>query len=182
MDSNAHAGPSMLPHDMLPQNQNGKLLLAFLAQHPSISVVNAMNVCEGTVTRIKETVKSVEKSTIDFYLVNSTIKPSFKKMTIDTEKEYGLTNFAQIKTNKKAIQSDHCPMKLEMNIEYSNTKPERVEHFNLRNQKCQATFKNETDKTSTFEKCFENDSPPLTQMKLWKKKFNQAIHKSFKKI
>ena len=103
-------------------------------------------------------------------------------MTIDTEKEFCLTNFAQIKSNKKAIQSDHCPMKLEINIQYSHIKPQRIEHFNLRNKKCQESFKNETEKTSIFENCFKINSTPLTQIKTWQKKFNQIIHKSFKKI
>ena len=164
MDSNAHAGSSMLPHDMIPQNNNGKLLLAFVAQHPSISVVNAMDLCEGTVTRIRETVKTVERSTIDFFLVNTILKPFITKMTIDTQKEFGLTNYAQMKTNKKAIQSDHCPMKLEMDIQYSNIKPKRIEHFNLRNKVCQESFKDETEKSKIFEDCFENISTPLTQI------------------
>ena len=68
MDANAHAGASVIKHDMLPQNNNGKRLCAFLSQHPSVTVVNAMDLCEGTVTRIRKTVKSVEKSTIDFIL------------------------------------------------------------------------------------------------------------------
>ena len=141
-----------------------------------------MDLCEGTETRIRETVNNVEKSTIDFYLVNSTIKPFITKMTIDTEIEFCLSNFAQIKANRKVIQSDHCPMKLEINIQYSNIKPQRIEHFNLRNTKCQESFKKETEETNLFDNCFNNNLPPLKQIKGWQKKFKQTIHKSFKKI
>ena len=88
MDANAHAGASVLKHYMLPQNNNGKRLCSFLKQHPSISVVNAMSLCEGTVTRIRETVKSVEKSSIDFYFVNDILKPFITKMKIDSKKEF----------------------------------------------------------------------------------------------
>ena len=182
MDSNAHAGPSMLAHDVIPQNQNGKRLLAFLARNPCLSVVNAMDICEGTVTRIRKTVKGVERSTIDFYIVNNTFKPFITKMTIDTDKEYGLTNFAQIKINKRPIQSDHCPLMLKANITYSKIKPERIEHFNMRNTECQQKFKTITDETQIFEDCFNDSLPPLKQIETWHKKLNKTIHESFKKI
>ena len=86
MDANARAGASLLKHDMIPQNNNGKRLCDFLKRHPNVSVVDAMDICEGTVTRIRETVKSVEKSSIDFYIVNDMLKPFITNITIDTKK------------------------------------------------------------------------------------------------
>ena len=177
MDANAHAGASVLKHDTIPQNNNGKRLCEFLKRHPNVSVVNAMDICEGTVTRIRETVKSVEKSSIDFYIVNDILKPFITKMTIDTNKEFGLTNYAQMKKNKRAIQSDHCPMTLELNIKYSKIKPQRSEHFNFRNRECQRTFKVMTGETNELTKCFENNLSPIMQINMWEKKLFQIIFK-----
>ena len=170
MDSNAHAGTYVLKHDMIPQNNNGRRLCEFLKRHPNISVVNAMDICDGTVTRIRETVKSVEKSSIDFYLVNDILKPFIIKMTIDTKKEFCLTNYAHIKKNKQAIQSDHCPMTLQLRIKYSKIKPQRNEHFNFRNSECQNIFKTLTEETDELTQCFENNLPAIKQINLWEKK------------
>ena len=182
MDANAYVGRSVLKHDMKPQNDNGKILCAFLKRHPNVSVVNAMDLCEGTVTRIRETVKSVEMSSIDFFFVNDILKPFITKMTIDTRKEFCLTNYAQVKQNGRAIPSDHCPMLLDMNIKYSKIKPVRTEQFNFRNKECQATFKQITEDSNELNGCFENDLPTIKQINLWEKKFFEILFKSFKKI
>ena len=103
-------------------------------------------------------------------------------MTIDTEKEYCLTNFAQVKRNKRAIKSDHCPMKLEMKINFSKIKPDRRELFNFRNKQCQGEFRKMTEETDELTNCFENKMPIIKQISMWEKKFFGILYKSFKKI
>ena len=53
MDGNIWAGDKIIPNDPKPQNQNGKRLENFLLKNSQISVVNALPVCKGLITRVK---------------------------------------------------------------------------------------------------------------------------------
>ena len=50
-DGNLWAGDALLPGDPRPQNRNGKLFQEFLTRHPHLSLVNALPICEGLITR-----------------------------------------------------------------------------------------------------------------------------------
>ena len=54
MDGNLHAGPALLKNDTNLQNRHGKLFIEFLERNPSLIVVNALDVCEGFITRKRE--------------------------------------------------------------------------------------------------------------------------------
>ena len=54
MDGNLHAGQALLKNDPNPQNRNGKMFIEFLERNPTLIVVNALDVCEGLITKKKE--------------------------------------------------------------------------------------------------------------------------------
>ena len=56
-----------------------------------------------------------------------------KKMVVDEEKQFVLTNYNKVKGQTVAKDSDHNTLVLYMDIPYSTVKPKRVELFNLKN-------------------------------------------------
>ena len=149
MDGNLHAGPDLLKYDPNQQNKNGKMFLEFLERNPSLTVVNSLDICKGLITRSRDVkhgsgVKT-EKAVLDFFCVNERMLPFISKMFIDEEREYTLSNFAQLKENRRVIESDHNPLILDLEIEFCKRKPQRIEMFNLKNKACQEAFKVETE-------------------------------------
>ena len=55
MDGNIWAGDKIIPNDPKPQNQNGKSMENFFLKKSQISVVNALPVCKGLITRVRHT-------------------------------------------------------------------------------------------------------------------------------
>lgn len=53
MDGNLWAGEEVVKGDPNKCNNNGKLFKEFLTQHPDLTVVNSLEVCEGKITREK---------------------------------------------------------------------------------------------------------------------------------
>ena len=72
-------------------------------------------------------------------------------MIVEEKREYCLSNFAQMKKNKRVIESDHNGLILE--------KPECQEMFNLRNKQCQEAFRKETEINADLLNCFETELP-----------------------
>ena len=52
-DGNLWAGPDLIPGYPRPQNNNGRLFQEFLSRNPNLTVVNALSLCEGLITRRK---------------------------------------------------------------------------------------------------------------------------------
>ena len=110
------------------------------------------------------------------------MKPFLTKLTIDEERKFCLSNFAQKKKNGRVVESDHNTMIADFAISVQKRKQDRVEIFNFRNKSCQQLFKKETDDNLQLIECFENDSPFEVQSKQWMKTFNSLLHRCFKKI
>ena len=102
MDGNLHAGKELLKNDPNPQNANGKMFMDFLERNPTLIVVNALDICEGLITRVRKS----EKSILDFFIVNEKLRQYLKKMIIDEGGDYSLSNFAQLHKNK--LGSSRC--------------------------------------------------------------------------
>ena len=66
-DGNLWAGKNIIPGDPHEQNQNGKLFSEFLDRNPSLSVVNALSLCEGIITRKKHMKSGTQESVLDFF-------------------------------------------------------------------------------------------------------------------
>ena len=103
-------------------------------------------------------------------------------MTIDEKREYCLSNFGQIKKNKRVIETDHNTLWADFDINIEKRKPERIELLNLRNKVCQEKFTQETQKDTRLIKCFENELPLEIQSRNWLKVFNSILNKCFRKI
>ena len=67
IDSNAWAGPNMIPGDPNPQNRNGRRLQDFLERNKGITLVNSLPICEGLVTRKRITDKLNQTSVLDLF-------------------------------------------------------------------------------------------------------------------
>ena len=64
-----------------------------MKENPELIIVNALECCEGNVTRSRETVRGKEEATIDLFIVCQRIMPYIKHMKVDHEGKYQLTNY-----------------------------------------------------------------------------------------
>ena len=183
MDANVHGGPKVVKNDPNVQNTNGKLFEQFLDRNQYLTVANNINICEGVITRIRHLMNDkTEKAVLDFLIMNKKLEPFLEKMLIDEDRNYCLGNYAQVKKNKKLIETDHNSIIADFNISIPKRKVERLELFNLRNKNCQAAFTEETHVNTQLVECFQNQLPFDIQCKNWLKTFNSILFKCFKKI
>ena len=181
-DGNLWAGSEIIPKDPRPQNKNGKLFEQFLNRNPHLTVVNALPLCEGLITRSRKNKGNQEESILDFFVVCNQVLPFVTKMVIDEEKRHILTNYQSVKTEKKAINSDHYTEYMDVNIEFKSEKPEREEIHDYKNKESQEKFKALTTQTKEFTRCFESIKPLENQIDDWMKILRKFCQNSFKKI
>ena len=178
MDGNLWAGKGIINNDPKKQNQNGKLFEEFLLRNPHLSVVNALTICEGDITRVRHIKERTEETMIDFFVVCDQILPLVSKMSIDTIGEYTLTRF-----KGKVVKSDHRMLKLNIDLTFHKEKKhERVEVFNLRNIKCQQAFQEFTSKGNNFSRCISSQHENIDiHFQRWQRRLKKAIHACFRK-
>ena len=128
-DGNLWAGPGIVPGDPRPQNRNGKLFEDFLTKHPHLTVVNSLSLCEGLITRSRIKDGILESSILDFFVVCSRILPHIRKMVIDEDRRYILTNYTQARNGGKAVDSDHATEYVDVDLKIVTEKPERKEIY-----------------------------------------------------
>ena len=182
MDSNAHIGKEMLEEDPNPQNLNGKLFCEFMERMPHLNLINALPLCEGSISRMRKTTLGLEQSILDVFVTCHKILPYITKMTIDEKRKHALTNFNSLKTGGKVTESDHNVEILEVSLKFSNMKAERIEVFQFKNRNSQLEFKNLTTNTTDFSSCFSNNLSFEDQARKWKRVLNDYFHKAFKKV
>ena len=129
MDGNLWAGPEVVKNDPHKCNQNGQLFRDFLKMFPQLYVVNNLDLCQGLITRRRQTVHKLEESVLDFFIVCDKILPFVIRMIIDEEQKYVLSNYSKIKGKQVVKKSDHNPVILELLLEYTVKKPDRIETF-----------------------------------------------------
>ena len=182
MDGNLHAGSEVIRNDPNVQNQNGKLFSQLLERNPTLIAVNALDICEGVITRSRQVENRTEKAILDFYIINEKMRPFILKMKVDENKEYSLVNIAQQRKNNRLIETDHNALILDILLNKNYIKPKREEIFNLRNKVCQEAFWNETEKNQELLHCFKSKLPLEKQFKKWKRILDGIISKCFRKI
>ena len=182
MDSNAHLGKDIIEKDPNEQNLNGKLFCDFLERLPHLTIINSLELCEGSITRMRKTINGVERSILDVFVTCHRILPYVKSMRIDEKREHSLTNYSAINQIGRVIESDHNVETLEVNLEFSSVKPERMEIFQFKNLESQALFKKLTSNTTEFSSCFQDETDFVDQANKWRKVLNNYFHKSFKKV
>ena len=126
MDSNSHLGKDVIKEDPNDQNSNGKLFCDFLERMPHLTIINSLPICEGLITRMRKTSRGLEMSVLDVFVTCEQILPYIKRMVIDEKREHALTNFSTMKNLGRVIESDHNVEILEVNINYSDIKQERI--------------------------------------------------------
>ena len=182
MDGNMWAGPEVIKNDPHPCNQNGKLFINFLKNFPQLCVVNSLEICEGLITRRRKTIKGNEESILDVFIVCQKILPFVKRMVVDEDQNYVLSNYAKKKGERIVKKSDHNPVIMELDINYIMKKPDRTETFNFRNKECQGQFYEITNNTNLLSNCFQKDGNFPTQAGKWFKTLKGTFHKAFRKI
>ena len=75
MDSNCHLGQEIIEGDVNVQNANGKLFAQFLERMPNLTLINSLEICEGTITRMRKTINGTELSVLDVFVTCDKILP-----------------------------------------------------------------------------------------------------------
>ena len=132
MDGNLWAGPDIIPGDPNPKNKNGEMFSQFLKRHPHLKVVNSLDICQGLITRRRNTTKKNEKAVLDFFVVCHRVLKFVENLLIDEDGNYELTNFNSKKRTGvvKSSDDDHVTMVLNLNLSFSKQTLFRVELYN----------------------------------------------------
>jgi hypothetical protein len=181
MDGNLWAGPQLIPGDPNEMNSNGKMFKKFLEKYSHLTVVNSLDICEGLITRSRQTIVRNEKAVLDFFIVCDRMKRFIEKMIIDEGKQYALSHYFKKNGSKQKKSSDHNTLVMDLKIPFSKVNYQRKEFYNLRNPDCQQVFKEITDCSEKLTKCFSNDQPLTKQCNRWFKELNGILQQSFKK-
>ena len=178
MDGNLHCGSDIVKGDPNIINTNGKYFAAFLANNPSIFVLNGTEKCEGTITRQRIKGDKKEEAVLDFVLVCERMFPFFEKMIIDEDRLYPLTSYL----NNKAKNTDHFTEIIHFDINFRKQKPVREEYFNFKNKECQQLFRKLLQEENNLTKCLLNDNDLESQTENWYSELNKLFLRCFKKI
>ena len=99
---------NIIKSDPRPQNQNGKLFQTFLDQSNHLTVVNSLDVCSGSITRVRKLkCGKLEESILDFFIVCDRLLPYLIKMTIDVDRRFIWSNYTSARKYGHAKDSNH---------------------------------------------------------------------------
>lgn len=126
--------------------------------------------------------KGLEESILDYFVVCDKILPFVTEMIIDEDQENPLTDYCTRNKSKRAIDSDHFTLRLDLSLKFYKQRTERVEQFNFRNKDCLEQLRIMTTNTSNLSEQFLNNLPLQTQVKKWDKNLNSIFHQTFRKI
>ena len=154
----------------------------FLQRHPQLKVVNSLDICQGLITRKRNTAQKNERAVLDFFIVCHRVLSYVENLLIDEDGKYELTNYSSKKTTGVVKPSDHVTMIMDLKLFYSEPVQSRVEMYNLKNDEGQAQFHELTSYGDSLSKCFENNLPLKSQVTRWEKKFKSCIAQAFSKI
>ena len=116
----------------------------------NLTVLNGLMPCKGLFTRIRKTKNNTEKGVLDVFVVCNKILPLIKSMNVDEMKKNIPTNFTQVNKGGKAVDSDHVPIEIEIDIKIIPTRPTKENIFNFNNLRGRELFKNLTTETHDF--------------------------------
>ena len=179
MDGNLWAGKNIIKNDPKPQNLNGKYFAKFLDKNTHLSVVNALPICTGLITRRINNNSCIQESVLDFYVVCDKILPLVTSMTIDELGQNSLTKYYR----GKIVKTDHCRLDMEIDLVFHKEKEHvRLNAFNVRNKISQGKFHEYTSNTSMFTKCFASDKNLDYKFKVWQSKLQKSLYACFRKV
>ena len=141
MDANAKLGKGIIPNDPNVLSANSKLLLNIL-ERQNLDCLNTHPLCEGTITRYRRTVSSVESSVLDYVIASKCLSSSLRKMVIDEKRELTMTKYANCKGKRVIKESDHNSIFVQFNINIKKSvTSKRVEIFYFKNLEAQKKFR-----------------------------------------
>ena len=88
-------------------------------------MVNSLPLCSGLITRERIKEGKLEKSVLDFFVVCNRVLPFVTNMKIDEEKKHVLTNYARVRVDGKATDSDHNTQYMDLNLVIDSRKAEK---------------------------------------------------------
>ena len=103
-------------------------------------------------------------------------------MVIDKDKKYILTNYTQVKKGGRAVDSDHVPMEINLDLKLSPTRPTRITMFNFKHNPGKELFRELTTETTKFTDCFNYMQTLQYQCEIWKKTVMSHSERAFPKI
>ena len=182
MDANAKVGKEIIKEDPHHQTNNGKLLVD-LVERQNLIILNALDLCEGVITRERVFENKVENSIIDYIIICQELYYYLIGMKIDDKKIHILTNYQKKKTSKKRTTSDHNLLYVSFSITFLR-KPikTRREFFNFKCEKGKQLFLEETNSSNKLSKCFTNSDNFNFNCNCFFRHLIKCFHKCFTKI
>ena len=181
IDANAKVGKTVIKNDPHPISNNGKLLMD-LIERQNLTLINAMDLCSGTITRERKVEDRTERSVIYYIVACEEMVSLLKEMTIDEDRDDVLTNYKKTKNAIKVIPSDHNIMVGKFNISYQR-KPRTIrrEIFHFKCLESKNKFKSETSSNNDLSSCFNQDNDFKLCANLFFRTLNRKLHKCFNK-
>ena len=182
MDANAKLGPDIIKGDPQKMSNNGKLLYDFI-QRQDLIIVNALDICKGSITRERTLENKSEKSIIDYIIVSRGLLKFVIEMMIDEEKEYVLARYVKTKSGTKVINSDHNILSCKFSIIFNKKhKTIRNEFFQYKCKEGRENFLKATSSTNQFTACFNNTENFKACTNRFYRTLKKTFHQCFKKI
>ena len=171
LDANSKIGMENLSSDPHHISANGQMLMDVVNRNDLI-IVNSTSKCIGTITRLRKTKTSDEKSVIDFFIVCQWFFELIQCMEIDENRKFTLTKYSSRMGLKCIVPSDHNILFCKLNIKWNmKMKIERKEIYKLKDSEGMRIF---SEKTS--------NCPKLVQLSLNSNNFLEDSEKWMKKL
>ena len=92
LDANAKVGHQVIKNDPHSTSGNGQILIDLVTRQ-NMFIVNSLPLCQGVITRDRETVVGREQSVLDYIIVCDSLKEHVVKMIVDDSRLYTLTRY-----------------------------------------------------------------------------------------
>ena len=181
LDANAKLGNEIIekdPHEITP---NGQLLLGVVVRN-NLIVCNGTTLCQGLLTRARNTVNGQEASIIDFLIVCEELFSHMEGMIVDDQKKFSIESFTKSGSKVKVMKTDHNMLlgTFDININ-EKVFEQRREIFKYNDIEGQKKFK-ELTSNDTLSKCFDGKNDIQKSSAKWLKELKNILHRSFKKV
>ena len=177
LDANAKVGHQVIKNDPHSTSGNGQILIDLVTRQ-NMFIVNSLPLCQGVITRDRETVVGREQSVLDYIIVCDSLKEHVVKMIVDDSRLYTLTRYQQGKLTK----SDHNILFCSFDIQHRNLRPSlRKEVFKFKDVIGQNNFYRMTS-GNNFSNIFSSETTFPQKSMLFYKCLKNVIHKSFSKV
>ena len=97
-DANAKLGSSIIQGDPNVMSNNGLIFLNLVKRH-NLTVANASDKCNGTITRHRSTINNVEEAVLDYFVFCESMGPFSNSLLIDEKRLHVLKKFVTTKEN-----------------------------------------------------------------------------------